>query len=131
MVAPLLSPRSHSFSDGMGFSSMLHSPGPNPWLIEWVIVAPLLGHRSHIFIYSAHLCCRFYVERKSKFVLLIEHCVDLLRSLPSHTLPVSKLKESLNLPEPSSRKLLKNQELLRSVKKLFNHPLLLRSVLSV
>ncbi|KAF2349050.1 B-block binding subunit of TFIIIC [Trinorchestia longiramus] len=53
---------------------------------------------------------RFYVERKSKFVLLIEHCVDLLRDAPNHTLPFNTLKESLALPDLSFKKLTKNNE---------------------
>uniref|UniRef100_A0A6A7FY16 General transcription factor 3C polypeptide 1-like n=1 Tax=Hirondellea gigas TaxID=1518452 RepID=A0A6A7FY16_9CRUS len=58
---------------------------------------------------------RFYIERKSKFVLLIEHCVELLHAMPDSTMPVKNLKDALGLPEPSSRKLLKNPELLKYI----------------
>ncbi|KAA0189852.1 hypothetical protein HAZT_HAZT006034 [Hyalella azteca] len=59
---------------------------------------------------------QFYVERKSKFVLLIEHCIELLRGMPNYTVPLSLLKESLALPDLSFKKLIKNIEFSKYIK---------------
>ncbi|XP_050686374.1 general transcription factor 3C polypeptide 1-like isoform X2 [Eriocheir sinensis] len=59
---------------------------------------------------------RFYVERHSKFIMMIQRAVELLMSKPNHCAPYSQVKEEMGIPEPSCRKLFKSTEFQRLVR---------------
>lgn len=56
---------------------------------------------------------RFYVERHSKFIMMIQRAVELLMTKPDHSAPYSQVKEEMGIPEPSCRKLFKSTEFQR------------------
>ena len=56
---------------------------------------------------------RFYVERRSKFVMMIQRAVEILKGKPGQFAPYSVIKEEMGMPEISCRKLFKSQEFQR------------------
>ncbi|XP_069959232.1 general transcription factor 3C polypeptide 1 isoform X2 [Cherax quadricarinatus] len=59
---------------------------------------------------------RFYVERRSKFMMMIQRAVEILKSKPGNTAPYTLVKEEMGMPETSCRKLFKSSEFQRYIK---------------
>ncbi|XP_063842783.1 general transcription factor 3C polypeptide 1-like isoform X2 [Scylla paramamosain] len=59
---------------------------------------------------------RFYVERCSKFIMMIQRAVELLKSRPDFSAPYTMVKELMGMPETSCRKLFKSQEFQRFIR---------------
>ncbi|MPC14644.1 General transcription factor 3C polypeptide 1 [Portunus trituberculatus] len=58
---------------------------------------------------------RFYVERCSKFIMMIQRAVELLKSRPDFSAPYTLVKEIMGMPDTSCRKLFKSQEFQKCV----------------
>ncbi|KAK3864004.1 hypothetical protein Pcinc_030265 [Petrolisthes cinctipes] len=61
---------------------------------------------------------RFYVERRSKFIMMIQRAVEILKAKPEHCSPYLTIMKEMSMPEPSCRKLFKSAEFQRYVKPL-------------
>nr|XP_045612135.1 general transcription factor 3C polypeptide 1-like isoform X1 [Procambarus clarkii] len=59
---------------------------------------------------------RFYVERRSKFIMMIQRAVEILKSKPDCCAPYLLVKEEMGMPETSCRKLFKSSEFQRYIK---------------
>ncbi|CAL4088885.1 unnamed protein product, partial [Meganyctiphanes norvegica] len=59
---------------------------------------------------------RFYVERRLKFVMMIQRAVEILRTKPNLSAQYSEVKEEMGMPEASCRKLFKSSEFQRYIK---------------
>lgn len=59
---------------------------------------------------------RFYVERRSKFIMMIQRAVEILKSKPGNCAPYTVVKEEMGMPETSCRKLFKSLEFQRYIK---------------
>ncbi|XP_042203426.1 general transcription factor 3C polypeptide 1-like isoform X2 [Homarus americanus] len=59
---------------------------------------------------------RFYVERRSKFIMMIQRAVEILKSKPNNCAPYTMVKEEMGMPETSCRKLFKSTEFQRYIK---------------
>lgn len=56
---------------------------------------------------------RFYVERRSKFIMMIQRAVEILKTKPGYCAPYTAVKEEMGMPETSCRKLFKSTEFQR------------------
>lgn len=56
---------------------------------------------------------RFYVERRSKFIMMIQRAVEILKLKPGYCAPYTAVKEEMGMPETSCRKLFKSTEFQR------------------
>ncbi|XP_071552525.1 general transcription factor 3C polypeptide 1 isoform X1 [Panulirus ornatus] len=59
---------------------------------------------------------RFFVERRSKFIMMIQRAVEILKSKPNNSAPYTMVKEEMGMPETSCRKLFKSSEFQRYVR---------------
>ena len=59
---------------------------------------------------------RFYVERRSKFIVMIQRAVEILKGKPNFSAPHPIVKEEMAMPEASLRKLFKSAEFQRYIK---------------
>ncbi|XP_042863797.1 general transcription factor 3C polypeptide 1-like [Penaeus japonicus] len=59
---------------------------------------------------------RFYVERRSKFIMMIQRAVEILKTKPGYCAPYTTVKEEMGMPETSCRKLFKSTEFQRYIK---------------
>ena len=50
------------------------------------------------------------MERRSKFIVMIQRAVEILKNKPEHLAPQTVLKEEMAMPEASLRKLFKSPE---------------------
>ncbi|XP_037803042.1 general transcription factor 3C polypeptide 1-like [Penaeus monodon] len=58
----------------------------------------------------------FYVERRSKFIMMIQRAVEILKLKPGYCAPYTAVKEEMGMPETSCRKLFKSTEFQRYIK---------------
>ncbi|KAK7085488.1 hypothetical protein SK128_012513 [Halocaridina rubra] len=59
---------------------------------------------------------RFYVERRSKFIMMIQRAVEILKSKDGHFSLYNSIKEEMGMPDASCRKLFKSIEFQKYMK---------------
>ncbi|XP_069972402.1 general transcription factor 3C polypeptide 1 isoform X2 [Penaeus vannamei] len=74
------------------------------------------GHKGQTYNGSLLHLTRFYVERRSKFIMMIQRAVEILKTKPGYCAPYTAVKEEMGMPETSCRKLFKSTEFQRYIK---------------
>ncbi|XP_047490563.1 general transcription factor 3C polypeptide 1-like isoform X2 [Penaeus chinensis] len=74
------------------------------------------GNKGQTYNGSLLHLTRFYVERRSKFIMMIQRAVEILKLKPGYCAPYTAVKEEMGMPETSCRKLFKSTEFQRYIK---------------